>query len=57
VVERVKDKIAHAPFARDFDKIMTIMEEATGEKNFSAMNEAQLLQLDEALDRELAATV
>lgn len=53
--EEVKGLVARAPFARDFDVLLKIMEEETGGTNFEEMNEAGLTKLKARLEREIAA--
>jgi len=53
VLERVKDKVARAPFARDYSKLIGIFHTETGKRNILEMDEAELVKLEKRLDQEL----
>lgn len=48
--ERVKDKIAKSPFAKDYNAILKIFESTTGKKNIMEMDDAELTKLETAID-------
>lgn len=54
-VERVKNKIATAPFARDFTKLLALFAECTGKQNFADMTPDEVRALEVRLDQEIAA--
>jgi len=52
LLERVKDKIARSPFAKDYNTILSIFESTTGKKNIMEMDDAELVKLEAAIDEE-----
>lgn len=55
LLERVKDKIARSPFARDYDKLLEMFKEETGKANVMEMSEPELVKLEARIDKETAA--